>query len=186
MSGPLTGLRVVELAGFGAAPFAGLMLADLGADVLRVDRLAPVSDVFPRQPRTDLLNRGRRSIAVDLKRPEGVELVLQLAERAAALIEGYRPGVTERLGLGPEDVLGRNPRIVYGRVTGWGRTGPYAQMAGHDLNFVALSGILEGLSRDGAEPSIPLNALGDGAGGKRGAGAGEQRVWLCGCLDRRP
>src|SRR5688500_10475799 len=130
MSGPLSGTRVVEIAGIGPGPFAAMLLADMGADVVRVDRAQSVRGPAPDQPSWDLLNRGRRSIGVDLKHPDGVETVLKLVEQADALIEGFRPGVTERLGVGPDDCLGRNPRLVYGRMTGWGQDGPYAQAAG--------------------------------------------------------
>lgn len=165
MSGPLSGLRVTELAGLGAAPFAGLLLADLGAEVVRVDRLVPGESAVPNEPRLDLLNRGRRSIAIDLKNPKGTELVLQLVRASDVLLEGFRPGVTERLGLGPDECMSANPRLVYGRVTGWGREGPYADRAGHDLNYIALAGTLEPIGTAGGPPVAPLNHLGDFAGG---------------------
>jgi alpha-methylacyl-CoA racemase len=165
MSGPLSGLRVTELAGLGAAPFAGLLLADLGAEVVRVDRLLPGESAIPYEPRLDLLNRGRRSIAIDLKHPKGTELVLRLVGASDVLLEGFRPGVTERLGLGPDECMSANPRLVYGRVTGWGRDGPYADRAGHDLNYIALSGTLEPIGTAGGPPVAPLNHLGDFAGG---------------------
>ncbi|MCX7621953.1 MAG: CoA transferase, partial [Acidimicrobiales bacterium] len=138
MSGPLSGIRVIEIAGIGPGPFCAMMLADMGAEVLRIDRADRVSGV-PSFPNLDLLNRGRRSIGVDLKNADGIETVLSLVESADVLIEGFRPGVTERMGIGPEVCLERNPRLVYGRMTGWGQEGPYAQMAGHDINYIALA-----------------------------------------------
>jgi len=163
MSGPLSGLRVIELAGIGPGPFTAMMLADNGADVLRIDRPQAVIEGAP--PSKDVLNRGRRSAAIDLKHPEGREAVLRLVERADALIEGFRPGVTERLGLGPNDCLARNPRLVYGRMTGWGQDGPYAGGAGHDINYIALAGALEPLGRRGQPPTPPVNIIGDFGGG---------------------
>lgn len=163
--GPLTGLRVVEIAGIGPTPMAAMLLADLGATVLRIDRPVPGDIGIPKPVRFDLLNRGRRSVAVDLKRAEGVGLVLQLVERADALIEGFRPGTMERLGLGPDICLARNPGLVYGRMTGWGQTGPLADSAGHDLDYIALSGALAMIGRDGQPPTPPLNLVGDFAGG---------------------
>ncbi len=169
MSGPLDGYRVIELAGIGPGPFAGMMLSDMGAEVVRVDRVQAVDDPSDtgrsRRPSADLLGRGRRSVAVDLKHPEGRETVLRLVEAADALIEGYRPGVTERLGLGPEDCAARNPRLVYARMTGWGQDGPYAPTAGHDINYVALSGTLDLIGRRGEAPVPPLNLVGDFGGG---------------------
>src|SRR5271166_5815610 len=132
MSGPLEGLRVIELAGIGPCPFAAMVLADLGADVLRVERPSAVPDAAPPGPYSDLLERGKRSIGVDLKHASGVALVLELAERADVVLEGFRPGVTERLGIGPEECRARNPRLVYGRMTGWGQFGPLASAVGHD------------------------------------------------------
>ena len=164
MSGPLQGVRVIELAGIGPGPFAGMMLSDMGAEVLRVDRAQSVRDNAPA-PVHDVLARGRRSIGVDLKQPEGRETVLRLVERADALIEGFRPGVTERLGVGPDDCLARNPRLVYGRMTGWGQEGPYASTAGHDINYIALSGTLAMIGRAGEAPVPPLNLIGDFGGG---------------------
>ena len=161
-TGPLRGLRVVELAGIGPGPHACMILADLGADVVRVDR--PGGQPLTGGPH-DFLNRGRPSVAIDLKHPEGVATVLQLVDRADVLVEGLRPGVTERLGLGPDDCLARNPRLVYGRMTGWGQTGPLAMTAGHDLNYVALSGALFGLGQDPARPQFPINLVGDFGGG---------------------
>lgn len=160
--GPLTGVRVIELAGIGPGPFASMMLADLGADVVRVDR--PGGGRFGAFP-GDLLNRNRRSIAVDLKQPEGRDLVLDLVAGADALVEGFRPGVTERLGLGPDDCLAANPKLVYGRMTGWGQDGPLAQRAGHDIDYLALTGALHGVGRAGERPVPPMNLLGDYGGG---------------------
>jgi alpha-methylacyl-CoA racemase len=163
--GPLDGITVIELAGIGPGPFCGMMLADMGADVIRVDRAGSVSGGDPERPPADLLARGRRSIGVDLKSPEGVEVVLGLVEKADALIEGFRPGVTERLGLGPDECLARNPALVYGRMTGWGQDGPYASAAGHDINYIALAGALEPIGRAGQPPTVPLNLVGDFGGG---------------------
>ena len=161
--GPLAGVRVVEIAGIGPGPFAGMMLADMGADVVRVDRAGPVG---PSALATkDVLARGRRSIGVDLKNPHGVETVLSLVENADALIEGFRPGVTERLGIGPDVCLARNPRLVYGRMTGWGQDGPMAQMAGHDMNYIAIAGALGAIGRPDERPQPPLNLVGDFGGG---------------------
>jgi len=167
MSGPLAGVRVIEIAGIGPGPFAAMLLADLGADVLRVDRAQAVAPNASENnaPHWDLLNRGRRSIGVDLKNPDGVETVLRLVEQADALIEGFRPGVAERLGIGPEDCLARNHKIVYGRMTGWGQDGPYAQAAGHDINYIALAGALDPIGRAGQPPIPPLNLVGDFGGG---------------------
>jgi alpha-methylacyl-CoA racemase len=164
MPGPLHDLRVVELAGIGPAPFAAMVLADLGADVLRVDRPGGPGLGFAG-PDFDLLNRGRRNVAVDLKQPSGPGVVLDLVERADALIESYRPGVAERLGLGPEDCWARNPRLVYGRMTGWGQTGPLANSAGHDVNYIAITGALHAIGRAGGPPQVPLNMMGDFGGG---------------------
>jgi alpha-methylacyl-CoA racemase len=163
--GPLAGLKVIEIAGIGPGPFCGMMLADMGADVVRVDRANNVAGGDPAHPPADLLNRGRRSIGVDLKNPDGVETVLKLVESADALIEGFRPGVTERLGLGPDVCLERSPRLVYGRMTGWGQDGPYASAAGHDINYIALAGALAHIGRAGAPPTPPLNLVGDFGGG---------------------
>ncbi len=158
--GPLAGFRIIELAGIGPGPFCGMMLSDMGADVIRVDRIAGE----PRRPR-DVLARNRRSIAIDLKKPEGVELVLRLCEQCNALFEGFRPGVTERMGLGPEDCMARNPKLVYGRMTGWGQEGPLAQAAGHDINYIGLAGALHAIGRKGERPVPPLNLIGDFGGG---------------------
>jgi alpha-methylacyl-CoA racemase len=161
--GPLAGVTVVELQGIGPGPFAGMMLADMGADVVRIDRADKVGDT--EAPVRDLLARGRRSIGLDLKHPEGIAVARRLVERSDALIEGFRPGVAERLGLGPDECLARNPRLVYGRMTGWGQDGPYAQAAGHDINYVALAGALEPIGRAGQPPTPPLNLVADFGGG---------------------
>ncbi|GAA3130065.1 CaiB/BaiF CoA transferase family protein [Streptosporangium carneum] len=167
--GPLTGFTVVEMAGIGPGPFAGMLLADLGADVIRVDRpraaSSPGADGAVEADSADVTSRGRRSVTIDLKSPEGVELVLRLVERADALIEGYRPGVMERLGLGPQECLARNGRLVYGRMTGWGQDGPLAHSAGHDINYISLSGALSAIGRAGQAPVPPLNLVGDYGGG---------------------
>ena len=163
--GPLDGINVIELDGVGPCPMCGMLLAELGATVLRVARLEPSGLGFDLAPDEDLLHRSRPAVAVDLKRPAGVDLVLALAERADALIEGFRPGVMERLGLGPEPCARRNPRLVYGRVTGWGQTGPLAGAAGHDLNYIALTGALHAIGRAGQPPTPPLNLVGDFGGG---------------------
>ncbi len=159
LSGPLRGVRVVELGGIGPGPFAGMMLADLGAEVVRIDR--PGGDGL----RLAALERGRRSVMLDLRKPEGVAAVLQLVDRADVLIEGFRPGVTERLGLGPEDCWQRNPALVYGRMTGWGQDGPWAQTAGHDVGYIAVTGALHAIGRSGGPPQVPLNVVGDFGGG---------------------
>lgn len=163
--GPLSGVKVIEIAGIGPGPFCAMMLADMGADVIRVDRVANVQGGDPSEPPKDVLNRGRRSVGVDLKSPDGVETVLSLVEGADALLEGFRPGVAERLGIGPDDCLGRNPRLVYGRMTGWGQDGPYAMAAGHDINYIALAGALGPIGRAGEAPVPPLNLVGDFGGG---------------------
>ncbi|MEM1231177.1 MAG: CaiB/BaiF CoA-transferase family protein [Pseudomonadota bacterium] len=158
--GPLAGLRIIELAGIGPGPFCGMMLSDMGADVIRIERTGGRGAAGK-----DVLARNRRSVAVDLKSAEGVETVLKLVEGADALFEGFRPGVTERLGLGPADCQARNPRLVYGRMTGWGQEGPMAQAAGHDINYIGLSGALHGVGRPGERPVPPLNLVGDFGGG---------------------
>ncbi len=164
--GPLKGIRVLEFAGIGPGPFAAMMLSDMGADVLRLDRAGSVSDgTAGAEPPGELLNRGRRSVGLDLKSPAGVETALRLVERADALVEGFRPGVMERLGLGPDVCLARNPRLVYGRMTGWGQQGPMAHAAGHDINYIALAGSLAPLGRKGEKPTTPLNLVGDFGGG---------------------
>ena len=163
--GPLHGVKVLEFAGIGPGPFAGMMLADMGAEVLKLDRARSASASRREQAAFDLLNRGRRSVAIDLKHAEGVALALRLVERSDALIEGFRPGVMERLGLGPEVCLDRNPRLVYGRMTGWGQDGPLARVAGHDINYIALAGALDAIGRRGEAPVPPLNLVGDFGGG---------------------
>jgi alpha-methylacyl-CoA racemase len=163
VTGPLRGLRVLELAGLGPGPFCAMHFADLGADVVRVDR--PGSSGAPVPPRLDLLNRGKRSIALDLKVSGDRETALRLVEKADVLIEGYRPGVAERLGIGPSDCFARQPKLIYGRMTGWGQDGPRAQTAGHDLTYLAVSGVLHGIGRADGPPQIPLNLLGDFGGG---------------------
>src|SRR5947209_6973712 len=150
--GPLEGIKVIEIAGIGPGPFCAMMLSDMGAEVLRIDRADRVSERTPAEPPADVLNRGRRSIAVDLKNPQGVDTVLRLVDQADALIEGFRPGVTDRLGIGPDVCLKRNPRLVYGRMTGWGQEGPIAQAAGHDINYIALAGVLHAIGRKGQAP----------------------------------
>ncbi|ONI69337.1 carnitine dehydratase [Kribbella sp. ALI-6-A] len=161
--GPLSGVRVVELAGIGPAPFGCMLLAELGAEVLRIER--PGGGLAMGPPEFELLNRGRRSVALDLKKPEAVAAVLQLVGQADALVEGFRPGVAERLGLGPEDCWAVNRRLVYGRMTGWGQDGPLAQTAGHDIDYLGLSGALHAIGRAGGPPQVPANLLGDFAGG---------------------
>jgi len=161
--GPLAGVRVVELAGIGPGPFAAMLLADLGADVVRVDR--PGGPGLGIDPAHDVTNRNKRSVVVDLKAPDGPARVLDLAERADVLIEGYRPGVAERLGVGPGDCHARNPRLVYGRMTGWGQEGPLAQRAGHDIGYIALTGTLGMIGGPDEPPAVPANLLGDYAGG---------------------
>jgi alpha-methylacyl-CoA racemase len=164
-SGPLAGIKVLEVAGIGPGPFCGMMLADMGADLIRIDRADRVRGGDPDKPPGDVLARGRRSIGVDLKQPAGVEVVLRLVEQADVIIEGFRPGVMERLGLGPEVCLARNPRLVYGRMTGWGQEGPMAHAAGHDINYIALAGALHPIGRKGEKPLPPLNLVGDFGGG---------------------
>jgi alpha-methylacyl-CoA racemase len=162
-TGPLKGVRVVEIAGIGPGPHAATLLADLGADVVRVERPGGATSAGPRD--ADLLTRGRPSVAMDLKNPAAVEAVLDLVAKADVLIEGMRPGVAERLGFGPDECLTRNRRLVYGRMTGWGQDGPLAQAAGHDVNYLALSGVLHGLGQDRARPHFPSNLVGDFGGG---------------------
>jgi alpha-methylacyl-CoA racemase len=166
--GPLAGIKVVELAGIGPGPFCAMLLADLGAEVVRVDRAANVgtdTDRDGNDARFNLLARGRRNIAVDLKNKTGVDAVLRLIDRVDALIEGFRPGVMERLGLGPDVCLKRNTKLVYGRMTGWGQDGPIAHVAGHDINYIALSGVLATIGSAGGPPVPPLNLVGDFGGG---------------------
>ncbi len=163
--GPLQGVRVLEIAGIGPGPFCAMMLADMGADVIRIDRAASAAGASAESARYDVMGRGRRSIAVDLKSPEGVEVVLSLVEKSDVLLEGFRPGVAERLGIGPDDCQRRNPRLVYGRMTGWGQDGPNAHTAGHDITYLATAGALHPLGRQGQAPVPPINLLGDFGGG---------------------
>ena len=165
MAGPLTGLRIVEFAGIGPGPFCGMMLADHGAQVIRIDRASGSRGGSSPVSRADVLARGRKSIALDLKNAEGVALARKLCATADGLIEGFRPGVMERLGLGPDELLGDNPKLVYGRMTGWGQTGPYAPFAGHDINYIALAGALAHFGREGEKPTPPINMVGDFGGG---------------------
>ena len=159
--GPLTGIRVVEMAGIGPGPFTAMMLSDLGAEVIRVDRLSQKGTGH----RANVLNRGRKSIAVDLKNPRGVETTLRLIEQADVVLEGFRPGVMERLGLGPEECLSVNPRLIFGRMTGWGQTGPLSQAAGHDINYISIAGALGAMGYADRPPAPPLNLVGDFGGG---------------------
>ncbi|MGB1400513.1 MAG: CaiB/BaiF CoA transferase family protein [Pseudohongiellaceae bacterium] len=159
--GPLTGIRVVEMAGIGPGPFTAMMLSDLGAEVIRVDRLSHKGTGH----RANVLNRGRKSIAVDLKNPRGVETTLRLIEQADVVLEGFRPGVMERLGLGPEECLSVNPRLIFGRMTGWGQTGPLSQTAGHDINYISIAGALGAMGYADRPPAPPLNLVGDFGGG---------------------
>ena len=163
--GPLAGVRVVEFAGIGPGPMCGMLLADMGAQVLRIDRIEPSGLGLDRPTRFDVLNRGRRSAAIDLKTADGVALALDVVATADVLIEGFRPGTMERIGLGPDDCFKRNARLVYGRVTGWGQDGPLARAAGHDLNYIALNGTLDCIGRAGTPPTPPLNLVGDFGGG---------------------
>ncbi|WP_420473608.1 CaiB/BaiF CoA transferase family protein [Noviherbaspirillum sp. ST9] len=165
MAGPLEGLKVVEMVGIGPAPFCAMMLADMGAEVIRIDRPGNASVVASEDSRYDVTARNRRSLAIDLKKPGGTETVLSLLDKADAVIEGFRPGVMERLGLGPDTCLARNPKLVYGRMTGWGQKGPLAHAAGHDINYIALSGALHAIGRPGEPPVVPLNYIGDFGGG---------------------
>ena len=160
--GPLQGLKVVEMAGIGPGPFCAMLLADMGADVVRIDRRMPAAGVDKKY---QILNRGRRSISLDLKDPDDLETVLRLIEKADALIEGFRPGVMERLGLGPDACFRRNPAIVYGRMTGWGQAGPLSDAAGHDINYIALTGALHAIGNVDQGPVPPLNLVGDFGGG---------------------
>lgn len=163
--GPLNGLKVIELAGIGPGPMAAMLLADLGATVLRIDRKEPSGLGVPRPARFDLLLRNRRSVPLDLKQSAAVEFVLDLVGRSDVLIEGFRPGVAERLGLGPQTCLEKNPKLVYGRITGWGQDGPLADAVGHDINYIALTGALHAIGRAGQAPAVPLNLVGDFGGG---------------------
>jgi alpha-methylacyl-CoA racemase len=161
--GPLTGYKIIEIAGIGPGPFAAMMLSDMGAEVVRVERVQAVRDAASSN--WDVMQRGRKNVAIDLKHPDGVETLLQLVERADALIEGFRPGVMERLGVGPDICLTRNKKLVFGRMTGWGQDGPYANSAGHDINYIALAGALAHFGRAGEAPVPPLNMVGDFGGG---------------------
>ena len=161
MTGPLAGVKVIEIAGLGAAPYGCMMLADMGAEVVRVDRMGGSPDT----PETSPLLRNRRSMTVDLKQPAGRDVVLAMTERTDVLIEAFRPGVAERLGIGPDDCLARNPRVVYARMTGWGQSGPLARSAGHDLNYIGLAGLLHQIGPTGGTPVVPLNVIGDFGGG---------------------
>ena len=163
--GPLSGIKIVEFAGLGPAPFCAMLLADLGAEIVRIDRQQAITGRIDHDPKTQVLNRGRRSIAVDLKHPDGQAAVLQLIEKADALIEGYRPGVMERLGFSPDSCMRANPKLVYGRMTGWGQDGPLAKAPGHDINYIALTGTLHAIGRKGGPPVPPLNLIGDFGGG---------------------
>ncbi len=165
MMGPLAGVKVIELAGIGPGPLCCMLLSDMGAEVVRVDRIGPSDLGVGMPPRFDLLGRGRHSVAIDLQKRDGAETLLRLVERADALIEGFRPGVTERLGIGPAECLTRNPRLVYGRMTGWGQEGPLAHAAGHDINYISLVGALHAIGRAGEAPVPPLNLVGDYGGG---------------------
>ena len=176
--GPLNGIKIVEVGGIGPGPFCNMLLSDMGAEIIRVDRKGFV-DMIP--PKYNLLHRGRRAIGVDLKKPEGVETVLRLVEQADALTEGFRPGVMEDLGLGPEVCLARNPRLVYGRMTGWGQEGPMYRAAGHDINYIALTGALYSMGRKNQPPSPPLNLVGDFGGGGMYLAFG----LMCGLLEAR-
>jgi alpha-methylacyl-CoA racemase len=184
MTGPLKGIRIIEFVGIGPCPFTAMMLADMGAEVIRIDRkpVPGAPNPFPiLGTKHDVMARGRRSITIDLKQPEGRALTMELIGAADAVLEGFRPGVMEKLGLGPEDCFARNPRLVYCRVTGWGQTGPLAKAAGHDLNYIALSGLLPSFGRPGTPPPPPLNLIGDfGAGGMMSAFG-----VVCGLLEAR-
>jgi alpha-methylacyl-CoA racemase len=165
MAGPLSGYRIIEIAGIGPGPFAAMLLADMGAEVIRVERAQAVRGPAPDRPHFDTMLRGRRNLALDLKHPDGVATLLDLVEKADALIEGFRPGVMERLGVGPDVCHARNPKLVFGRMTGWGQEGPYAQAAGHDINYISLAGSLAHFARAGEAPVPPLNMVGDFGGG---------------------
>ena len=164
-TGPLAGVKVIEIAGIGPGPFAAMMLSDMGAEVIRVERVQAVRDEASANANTDVMQRGRKNVAIDLKQADGVEALLQLVENADALIEGFRPGVMERLGVGPDICLSRNKKLVFGRMTGWGQSGPYANSAGHDINYIALAGALAHFGRAGQAPVPPLNMVGDFGGG---------------------
>lgn len=163
--GPLHGIRIIEMGGIGPVPFCGMLLADLGADVLCIERVQPTGSSIGKDARFDLFSRGKQSIALDLKHPDAVTLLKRLLARADALIEGFRPGVAERMGLGPENCVALNPRLVYGRMTGWGQIGPMAQAPGHDINYIALTGALHAIGQKNGPPTPPLNLVGDFGGG---------------------
>jgi len=164
--GPLKGLKIIEIGAIGPVPFCGTLLSDMGADVLRIDRTAPSGlGIKARETRFEVLGRGRRSVSVDLKNPKGVETVLKLCESADGFMEGFRPGVAERLGIGPDEAMARNKRLVYGRMTGWGQTGPISHTAGHDINYISLSGVLNSIGNKDSGPIPPLNLTGDFGGG---------------------
>jgi alpha-methylacyl-CoA racemase len=165
MAGPLSGYRIIEIAGIGPGPFAAMLLADMGAEVIRVERAQSVRGPAPDAPNGDVSLRGRRNIAIDMKHPDGAATLLDLVEHADALIEGFRPGVMERLGVGPDVCLARNPKLVFGRMTGWGQDGPYGLAAGHDINYISLAGALAHFGRAGQPPTPPLNMVGDFGGG---------------------
>jgi len=165
MSGPLKGIKIIEMAGIGPGPFCGMLLADMGADVVRVDRVSSHNKGINFSPEYDLLNRSKRSIAVDLKTDQGLQTVLKLIAKADGLIEGFRPGVMERLGLGPDVCMQLNPKLCFGRITGWGQNGPLANAAGHDLNYISLTGVTHSIGRPHHKPMIPLNLIGDFGGG---------------------
>jgi len=176
----LDGTRIIEIAGIGPGPFAAMMLGDMGADVIRIDRAAMVP-ADPSAPTPEIYNRSRRSVGIDLKHPDGVDLLIRLLKKADGLIEGFRPGVAERLGFGPEEAFAANQALVYGRITGWGQDGPLAQAAGHDINYIGLSGALHAIGRDGQVPVPPLNLVGDFGGGGMLLAFG----MVCGLLEAR-
>ena len=163
--GPLSGIKIVEMAGIGPGPMCAMLLSDMGAEVLRIDRMQDAGLGIARDPRFDLMNRGRRNVAIDVKSAAGRDTVLKLTEQADAIIEGFRPGVMERLGLGPDVCLARNPALVYGRMTGWGQEGTISHAAGHDINYIALTGALNSVGQNGGPPVVPLNLFGDFGGG---------------------
>lgn len=179
--GPLTGVRVVEFASKGAAPFCCMLLADMGAEVIQITRAQGRATAFDTKPRSQIVDRGRLSVAIDMKKPDGVAAARRIVQSADILIEGYRPGVMERLGLGPDDCLAANPRLVYGRMTGWGQTGPLREVAGHDINYIAVSGVLGLIGTESAPPPPPLNLVGDMGGGGLFLGFGA----VCALLEAR-
>ena len=165
MTGPLTGFKIIEFAGLGPAPFAGMMLSDMGAEILQIDRISDNTSTTVDIKTHDIMSRGKQIVAIDLKKEEGVRLTLKLIKKADALIEGFRPGVMEKFGLGPQICLKANPKLVYGRMTGWGQEGPLSNLAGHDINYLALTGALNSIARQGSNPTPPLNLVGDFGGG---------------------